>query len=75
MTNDDVRCEVVLLRGRKAGSEVSPWGCGELVGTGNTFHLLEVSTHPPGKNGPGVDGRAGPGKVPQVSCDNRKEQL
>lgn len=53
---------------------MSPRGCGELVGTGNTFHLLEVSAHPPGENGPGVDGRAGPGKFPQVSCDNRKEQ-
>lgn len=49
-------------------------GCGELVRTENVFHLLGVSTHPPGENGPGEYGRAGPGKVPQASCDNRREQ-
>lgn len=56
------------------GSEVSPRGCGELVGTENMFHILGVFTHPPGENGPEEDGRAGPGKVPQASCDNRREQ-
>lgn len=61
-------------RGRKAGSEVLARGCGELVRSENVFHLLGVSTHPPGENGPGEDGRAGPGKVPQASCDNRREQ-